>query len=190
MIAKATRDFPDIEWITADVSDLMFDSRYDIVFSNAAIQWMPDHDLLLPRLFEIVNAGGALAVQVPKNEESPLHRAVLSVASNPRWSRFTTGAEKSITYHNPEYYYNMLSHISSRFDLWEGIYYHVLSSHSALVEWYKGSGMRPFLERLPDEASCKEFEDEVLADCIRTYPLQRNGKVLYPFRRIFFIAYP
>jgi trans-aconitate 2-methyltransferase len=71
MIKKAKEDFPELEWITADASTFKFDKKYDIVFSNAALQWMPAHELLLRRLMEILNANGALAVQVPANKESP-----------------------------------------------------------------------------------------------------------------------
>jgi trans-aconitate 2-methyltransferase len=111
------------------------------------------------------------------------------VALSPKWFQFTSGTEKIITYNDPEYYYNLLSVMSSKLDLWETVYYHVMDSHNALVEWYKGTGMRPFLERLPDEPSRKEFEDEVLTRCVRTYPIQKDAKVLYPFRRFFFVAY-
>ncbi len=188
MIEKAKKDYPDIEWITADASKFASDKKYDIVFSNAAIQWMPNHELLVPRLFEIVNGGGALAVQVPANRESPLHQAVLAVSSSSKWSKLTSGAEKSFTYNVVEYYYDILFCISTKFDLWETIYYHVLSSHAGLVEWYRGTGMKPFLERLPDDSSRAEFEKEVFEECKHSYEIRNDGKILYPFRRIFFMA--
>ncbi len=150
---------------------------------------MPEHKSLLPRLFGILNQGGALAAQVPANRESPLHQAVLAVSSSLKWQRFTSGAEKVITYHTIEFYYDILSLISKKLDIWETIYYHVLDSHSGLVEWYKETGMRPFLERLPDEKSRKESENEVLTECVKTYAVQSDGKILYPFKRIFFVVY-
>jgi len=189
MIKKAKEDFSEMEWITADASTFKFNEKYDLVFSNAAIQWMPDHEILLPRFLKILNDGGALAVQVPANFDSPLHQAVLAVSSNPKWSRLTSGAEKLITYHTVEYYYDILSFASEKIDIWETTYYHVLGSHVALVEWYKGTGMRPFLERLPDESSRREFEDEVLDRCARDYRIQKDGKVIYPFKRVFFVTY-
>lgn len=86
MIKKAKEDFPDDEWLIGDATDFNFDGKFDIVFSNAAIQWMPDHGSLLPRLLENVNHGGALAVQVPANNGSPLHQALLTVSSSWKWS--------------------------------------------------------------------------------------------------------
>jgi trans-aconitate 2-methyltransferase len=189
MIEKARRDYPHQKWLLADASKLELDRAYDVVFSNAVLQWIPDHDLLIPRFFAIVNPKGSLAVQVPANNESPVHKALLTVSSREKWSRFTSGSEKQLTYRTAEYYYNILSPLSSELDLWEIIYHHVLDSHAGMIEWYKGTGMRPFLERLPDDESRKEFEDEMLTECKQSYPIQKDGKVIYAFKRIFFVAY-
>ncbi len=189
MIEKARRDYPHQKWLLADASKLELDRTYDVVFSNAVLQWIPDHDLLIPRLFAIVNPKGSLAIQVPANNESPVHRALLTVSSRGKWSRFISGAERQLTYRTAEYYYNILSPLSSEFDLWEIVYHHVLASQAGMIEWYKGTGMRPFLERLPDDESRKEFEDEMLTEFKQFYPIQKDGKVLYPFKRIFFVVY-
>ena len=189
MIEKAKKDYPDTEWIIGDASTFAFDKEYDVVFSNAALQWIQNHDSLIPRLFSIVAPSGALAVQVPANNESPLYKAVLSVSSKEKWSKFTSGCESILNYRILEYYHNILAPISSQLDLWETIYYHVMNSHIELVEWYEGTGMRPFLERLPDDGSRKEFENEILAECRQSYRIRKDGKVLYPFKRIFFVAY-
>ncbi|MCL5738685.1 MAG: methyltransferase domain-containing protein [Bacteroidetes bacterium] len=189
MIRKAKEDYPDMEWIIGDASNFTSDRTFDVVFSNAALQWMQNHDSLIPQLFSIAAPGGTLAVQVPANNESSLHKAVLSVSSKEKWSKFTSGCESLMNYQTAEYYYNLLAPISTKLDLWETIYYHVLASHTGLIEWYRETGMRIFLERLPDDASRKEFENEVLAECRRSYKIQKDGKVLYPFKRIFFVAY-
>ena len=74
-------------------------------------------------------------------------------------------------------------------DIWETTYYHVLSSHAALIEWYKGTGLRPFLEKLPDDGYRKEFANEILDECRQAYAIQRDGNILFPFKRIFFVVY-
>ncbi|HEY9167710.1 MAG TPA: methyltransferase domain-containing protein [Candidatus Kryptonia bacterium] len=188
MIARASKDFPESEWITADVSSYSFPTKHDIVFSNAAIQWIPDHDELLPRLMDAVSSGGVFAVQVPSDAGSPLRLALLEVSARPEWNRFVAGAEKLAAYHDADYYYNILAPISSKFDLWETTYYHLLDFHKGLVEWYKGTGMRPFLERIPDEKMKIEFQNQILNECVKAYRIQDNGKLLYPFKRTFFIA--
>ncbi len=190
MIERAKTDFPDQEWLLADASKLEPYQTYDVVFSNAALQWIPDHDILIPRLLQIVSAGGALAIQVPANVESPLHKALLAVSSRERWSQFTAGCEKLLSYHTVEYYYNILYPIASfGLDIWETTYYHVLSSHAALIEWYKGTGLRPYLEKLPHDEYKKEFMSEIMDECRQAYAIQRDGNILFPFRRIFFVAY-
>jgi len=189
MIETARRDYPNQKWLLSDASKLELDQTYDIVFSNAALQWIPDHDILIPRFFQMVNPRGSLAVQVPAIGESLFHKALLSVSLRERWSRFTSGCEDLLNYRTAEYYYNILFPLTSEFDLWETTYHDVMASHGELIEWHKSTGMRPYLERLPDDGSRKEFEGEILTECKHSYPIQKDSKVLYPFKRIFFVAY-
>ena len=119
---------------------------------------------------------------------SPLHRSLLRAADDPRWRRFTAGCASRLVYHEPSFYHGLLCGHTDRIEVWETTYHHELADHLALVEWYKGTGMRPCLERLPDEPSRRAFEDDVLEGCRADYPVQPNGRVLYPFRRLFFVA--
>lgn len=189
MIERARKDYPDQKWLVADASKLELKLTFDIVFSNAALQWIPGHDLLIPRLIKMVNPKGSFAGQVAADNESPLRRALLSVSLSDKRSRFTSGCETLLNYRTTEYYYNILYPLASKVDLWETTYYHVLTSHAELIEWYRSTGMRPFLERLPGDEYRKEFESEILMKCKPSYPIQKDGKVLYPFKRIFFVAY-
>ena len=188
MIQRARQDYPHQKWVVADAATLSTRLTYDIVFSNAAIHWIPRHDLLLQRLFQIVNEKGILAVQVPANQESPLYKSILRVSRSGKWSAFTTGREDSITYHSADYYYGQLALYTKEIVIWETIYYHVMKSHEELIDWYKGTAMKPFLDSLPDGESRDEFKKEVLTDCQKAYPLQRDGRILYPFKRLFFTA--
>jgi trans-aconitate 2-methyltransferase len=192
MIAAARASHEWGEWVCADagcLGDGGDRQRHDLVFSNATLQWIPDHERLVPRLFSLVNPRGALAVQVPANAASPLHRSLVRVAGDPRWCRFTAGCASRFVYHDPSFYYGLLCGLAERLEVWETTYHHALADHRALVEWYKGTGMRPCLERLPDDASRREFEDAVLERCRTDYPMQPDGRVIYPFKRLFFIAY-
>ena len=101
----------------------------------------------------------------------------------------TAGVERILSDNTPEFYYDIISSAVSKVALWTTTYYHILRSHTELVEWYKGTAMRPFLEKLPDDEARAEFEKEVLTRCKANYVIQRDGKLLYPFRRTFFIAY-
>lgn len=189
MIREARASYPQGHWILADAARIDAAARYDLVFSNAALQWIPGHDRLIPALLRSVAEHGALAVQVPANRDSPLHQALLSAADEEPWRRHTAPCRDLITYHDAAYYYGLLSALTVKVDLWETTYFHQMENHAGLLAWYKGSGMRPYLEALLDEASRKAFEDAVLAGCAAAYPPQGNGRVLFPFRRLFLIAY-
>lgn len=189
MIEQASRDYPFGKWMVGDAATVTLDPGHDIVFSNAALQWIPDHENLIPRLFRLVNRGGALAVQVPANNGSPLHQALMAVSRSAKWHGFTSDCENLLHYHDAEYYYSILSPLAPAIDLWETSYYHILSSHQDLVEWYKGTGMRPFLASLPDDERREQFEEQVLDAAKASYPIQKNKKILYPFKRTFFVAY-
>ena len=188
MIQKARADFPQQCWKLGDVSRLDRNISFDIVFSNATLQWLPDHDILIPHLFNIVKKNGALAVQVPANNESPLHQALMLTSAEGRWYQYTKGCENLLNYQSAEYYYNTLAHLSSEIEIWETTYYHQLNTHQELIDWYRTTGMRSFLNRLPNQKLISAFENEVLEKCRVDYKVQQNGKIIYPFKRLFFVA--
>jgi trans-aconitate 2-methyltransferase len=186
MIEKAGKDYPDGKWIVKDAAKIDLNRSYDIVFSNAAIQWVSDHEKLIERFSRILNPRGVLAVQVPANSRSPLHQALTMVSSLPKWNEYTAGCRDLINYRDADYYYPILCRLFSRITIWETAYYHILNSHQDMMEWYKGTGMKPFLDSIPDKKLKKEFEKEVLDACRIFYPVQNNGKILFPFQRLFF----
>lgn len=189
MINDARTRWPNGIWILSDAATYQPTVPYDVVFSNAALQWIPSHDELIPQIAQMVAAGGAFAVQLPANSGSPLHRALHETAASPAYSDLCSGCRNSLVYHRPEFYYDLLTSEFPRVDMWESIYYHEMANHQSLVEWYKGTGMKPFLASLPDDATRAWFETEVLARARPGYPVQANGRLLYPFRRLFFVAY-
>ncbi|HUL01172.1 MAG TPA: methyltransferase domain-containing protein [Nitrospirota bacterium] len=188
MIEKARADYPRQKWELQDASKFNLNQKYDIVFSNATLQWIQDHDLLIPRLFSMVNDNGVLAVQIPANNESPFYKILLKTAQNSKWAAYTADCEKMLTFHNAGYYYNTLCTLTHKLDIWTTTYYHIMTSHKDLTDWHKSTGMRPFLEQLLTERDREEFENEVVRECMMSYPVQRDGKILYPFQRIFFTA--
>jgi trans-aconitate 2-methyltransferase len=188
MIEQARKDYPGYEWIHADASSYKPGKKFDLVFSNAALQWIPDHQKLIPGIFSWLNPGGILAVQVPANKESPLHIALVKVSRSKRWHDYTRDCAAYIVYHPAEIYYEILSPLSQNFDIWETTYCHILESHKALIEWYRSTGMKTYLEKLPDDKARTDFENEVLSEAVSAYPTQSDNKVIYPFRRLFYMA--
>jgi trans-aconitate 2-methyltransferase len=187
MLATACRDYPDIAWLRGDIAEWAADTgpEFDVVFSNAAVQWAPDHATLLPRLFARARV---LAIQVPASTEEPAQRLMRDLAASPEWrGRFL---HPIVDWHseNAAFYYDALAPHAAAVDLWETTYQHVLDSPDAIVEWYRGTGLRPFLSAL-----AVDDRDRFLAeyrDAIRPhYPARKDGRVLLPFRRLFVIAY-
>jgi trans-aconitate 2-methyltransferase len=189
MIAAAKREYPDGGWQLDDIA-FWADSetrRFDVVFSNAALQWTGDHATLFPKLFERVEHGGVFAAQLPSGRDMEAHSLMRGLAVSAKWSaRIGPVAD----WHTEDIglYYDVLSPIATRVDLWETEYVHVLESAEDIVQWYRGTGLRPFLQALATDAERAEFEREYLEAIRPHYAKRRSGKVLFPFRRVFMIA--
>ncbi len=189
MISVARKTYPDQEWILADANTWQSAVPYDIVFSNAALQWLPDHDRLLPRLLAQVAPGGALAFQIPSRIYSLSHQLILDVAAEPAWARRMDNARHGFTMERPPFYYDVLAGTALRLDIWETEYYHVMENHQAIIDWISGAAARPFLDALETEAERERFIRMLRGRIVQAYPSQQNGKVLFPFRRLFAVAY-
>lgn len=184
MIEKARKEHPELIFQLCSAADIQ--SGYDMLFSNACLQWIPDHASLLPRLMSKLSDGGILAVQMPMNENEPLFRIIADVASDPKWNLGNHCFNVNDTL-SPDEYYDILSGCSSDFQLWETVYYHILPSHQALIDWVKGTRLRPYLDALNGE-NAAAFEKEILRHTIEEYPARSDGNVLLRFRRFFFVA--
>jgi len=189
MIAKAKQTHPANEWQTGDIATWSASAPYDLAFSNAALQWVSGHEALYPRLLEQVAPGGALAVQVPINLDAPAHERMRDLAASPDWRGHFPEQVREWFVHDPASYFDWLAPLSQRIELWTTEYLHVLSGPQAIVEWYKGTGLRPFLDLLPDPADRECFLSNYLKLIEIDYPRRPNGQVLFPFRRLFLIAY-
>ena len=188
MIDKAKNAYPWGEWILADAAEYQFTGKYDIIFSNAALQWIPDHQELIERAVKYLSTEGTLAIQVPGNYDSPIKRSLKQLSERPDWAGFLFEAVNAIRYRTPEFYYDVLSAMNLKIDLWTTTYYHILDSVTEIIEWYSSTGMRPYLNALPDDSARTAFVSE-LSDLIHDqYPKQTDGRVIFPFRRILFIA--
>ena len=190
MLEKAKRAYPDIDWVLGDANqDLSSLGRFDLIFSNAAIQWIQDQSGLLKRLFAMLNGDGVLAVQMPNPGNMPISIAVHKTAREVRWRDYFPSIFDGMHYEELDYYYNVLSPLANVIELWETQYNHVLPSHSDIIDWFKSTGMKFFLDKLPEQKAKNEFADDVLDKIVKVYKKQSDGNVLFTFRRMFFIAY-
>ncbi|HEY0205939.1 MAG TPA: trans-aconitate 2-methyltransferase [Acetobacteraceae bacterium] len=187
MIAAARQRLPQMQFTQADISSWADPGPFDVILANAVLQWVPDHAALLPRLVGKLAPGGSLAVQVPDGNEEPAHILMREVAADERWAAklatATRGARESA-----RWYYELLKPLCARVDVWRTIYHHVLPDGAAgVVEWYKGSALRPFLAKL-DPAEQPDFLARYQAALATAYPALPDGSVLLPFPRLFIVA--
>ncbi|HEY0910234.1 MAG TPA: trans-aconitate 2-methyltransferase [Bradyrhizobium sp.] len=192
MIESARRADPSRQWIVGDIAAWAESPQpsFDVIFSNAALQWVDDHLTLFPRLMKRLNPGGARAIQVPGNLDAPAHSAMRQIAALHAWrDHFPKEGVREWHVHDLPFYYDVLAPSAGRLELWETEYLHVMPSAQAIVEWYKGTGLRPFLQGLASDELRERFIEEYLEQIRQLYPPRGNGRVLFPFRRLFMIAY-
>jgi trans-aconitate 2-methyltransferase len=99
------------------------------------------------------------------------------------------GPRSSLTMQAPAYYYDGLAAPATRLDIWETEYSHVLDSPEAIVDWIASTGLRPFLGVLDSEAERERFREMLTERVVAGYSRRVDGRVLFPFRRLFVIAY-
>jgi len=188
MIAAASQAYPTEKWVLADAASWTAETPFDLVFANASLQWVPEHQGLFPRLMAQLAPGGILAVQMPSHFESPLHQVMLEIADDDLWRERMVGPRNALTNESASFYYDVLQPLAASLDIWQTEYFHRVDGAQAVVEWFRGTGMRPFLEALESEEQKRLFEHRVLDGYRRAYPIQKDGRLLFPFRRLFIVA--
>lgn len=189
MVAAARQRLPALRFEFGDVAAWNPPHQYDVILANAVLQWVPHHDALMPRLLGHVAEGGSLAVQMPDNLEEPAHRLMRQVAASGPWAEKLAGAAGArAERQGAEWYYRLLRPHAARVDVWRTTYHHVLAGGTdAVVEWFKGSGLRPFLAPL-DPAEAASYLAEYRALLVDAYKPLPDGSVLLPFPRLFLVA--
>lgn len=187
MIKKAKESYSDIDFKVCDVTtELDKLDKYDIIFSNACLQWIPNHKEFIPMLFNRLNKNGVLAVQIPMNGQEKLFKIMDEVISEPQWGFSSMNIETNETL-LPEEYFDILSSCTENFDIWKTVYYHNMPSVEAMVEWIKGTRLRPYLNAL-DKVKAESLEKEITKRATLVYDTQKNGDIIFKFRRFFFAA--
>ncbi|NJM73263.1 MAG: methyltransferase domain-containing protein [Scytonema sp. RU_4_4] len=189
MISAASKAYPKEKWILADIVTWTADTPFDIVFSSSTLQWVPNHATVFPHLLNQVAPHGVFAVQMPMHFKLSVFQLMLEIADDSRWQSRMYKAKNALIIEKPSFYYNILQPLASRIDLWETEYYHVMDSHESIMQWISGAPLRPFLEALEDEEQKLRFQEKLRAGIARAYPQQKDGRVLFPFRRLFIVAY-
>ena len=186
MIAAAA-DVPAVTFAVGDAADWVPRGDVDVVVSNAALQWVPRHEQLMAQWASALPSGGWMAVQLPGNFDSPSHTLMRRLADNQRWA----SELRNVIHHTdavgtPDSYAALLLDAGLVADVWETTYIHVLRGDNPVLEWLRGTGLRPLLAELsPDDA--QEFTTQFAAELRDAYPPGPHG-TMFPFRRVFAVG--
>jgi trans-aconitate 2-methyltransferase len=190
MLAKAageTPDAPRLRFGHTDIADWMPSADTDVVVSNAALQWVPGHLGNLSRWLGALKPGAWFAMQVPGNFDSPSHVLMRELAASPRWKAKLEGVLRGgDSVGGPADYLNIMLEADCLADAWETTYQQVLTGKDPVLEWVRGTGLRPVLAALSEEDG-RAYETEYAAAVKLAYRETEHGTV-YPFRRIFAVA--
>jgi trans-aconitate 2-methyltransferase len=177
-----------LSFAVGDIATWQSDQPVDVLISNAALHWVPGHIDLLARFAELLSPGGVLAFQVPDNFTEPSHTLLLDLRTSPRWrDQLGEGADRAAGVERPERYLQALVDAGLEADVWQTSYLHVLPGVDAVLEWVKGTALRPVLSTL-EGSDRDEFLAEYGSLLRDAYPRQPFGTV-FPFRRTFAVAH-
>lgn len=188
MLASARQRLPQARFELSDITTWAPEAAPDLIYANAALQWVPDHEALIPRLFAALAPGGVLAIQMPDNREEPTHRLMREVAGEAPWAQAIGNPDRLRTeLLGIDGYYDLLAGDAAVVDVWRTAYQHPMASAAAIVEWVSGTGLKPFVDPLPSELKSSylaEYERRIA----RAYPARSDGKLLLAFPRLFIVA--
>jgi trans-aconitate 2-methyltransferase len=212
MLRQARQRLPGVELVEADIATWTPSGRERLIFANAVFQWVPDHERVMRRLFEAHAPAGVLAIQMPDNTGEPSHAAIGDVAASRDWGPALDAAVRQRSALPPvATYYDLLAPVARRVDIWHAVYNHVLDDVPAIVEWVKGTRLRPCLDALEGAARDEYVAERSLDRSAKTtrrgdsvaaseflaayterlgafYPRRADGKILLRFPRLFIVA--
>jgi len=193
MLAQAEREAGRVRWLEADIGSWSPDEPADLIYSNATLHWVEAHEQLFRRLLGFLKPEGCLAVQMPLSWPAPSHRLMRETLENggPCGSPLGSEALRQAVAQNwvadSQVYYDILAGPGRTVDIWETEYLHVLEGENAVLEWVKGTGLRPILNALEGQER-ERFLAEYSRRLRVAYPVRNDGRTLYPFRRLFIVA--
>ncbi len=170
-----------------DVRAFNADRDYSVVFSNATLQWVPEHREVFKRIFSALTPGGQVVVQMPKNDRETAQMTILKLAGEPPWREAlgsVTVPSRSVP--GPDHYDNLLTEIGFvDVNCYDHVFQHPMRNTADIVEWSRATTLRPFLSTLPEDCHA-EFLGVLVERLDRAYGT--DGPLIFPFRRLFIWA--
>lgn len=186
---ETARARPDkVNWIEASIQDWAPVSPPDLVFSNAALQWVPNHREAFPRIMGSIAHGGVFACQVPLSYSAVWYDVLRETIQMAEWRERLARVRGTQPVEAPEVYYDLLAPFSDSVDVWSTTYLHVLEGEDPIVDWMKGTGLRPYLQALSFESERTRFLDAYRSRVSEAFPRRPDGTTLFPFPRLFVLA--
>lgn len=183
MLKKAKESLTSVTFIQRDCSKSLLDMGiFDLIFSNAFLQWIPNQEEFIGNSFEMLGKNGVFAAQIPLFDEMPASRCIADAASD---LHFTEAAKPASL--SPSEYYEIMSKHTEKVTVWVTDYYHEMDSQEKILDFLRGTALHPYMEALDDRGQ-HEFLSEVLNNLKSSYPCRQNGKVLFPFKRLFLVG--
>jgi trans-aconitate 2-methyltransferase len=187
MIAQAAQDLPEMLWVQQDLESWAPKTSADLIFSNAALHWLPRHDVLFPRLMSYLEPGGVLAVQMPNNFSAPSHMLIAETARAGSWRNRLEPILRPAPVDSPSHYYQLLEPLARSVSVWQTEYFHALQGPDPVKEWTKGTWLKPILDAL-DVGDRALLEAQYAQRLRLAYPALASGVTLFPFKRLFLLA--
>jgi trans-aconitate 2-methyltransferase len=177
-----------LEFIRGNIDQWTSEQPIDLLFSNAALQWLPNHSQLFPRLASLLAPRGTLALQMPNRFRTASQNAIEKAVGEPRWQGLLSGVGLHQDSVQPlDWYVRLLMQLGFEVNAWETNYYHVMTGDKPVLEWLKGTALRPLLALLKP-AQSQQFQQE-LGDLLEaSYPAQ-EGVTIFPMPRVFLVAH-
>ena len=188
MLAKARQRPSRVDWVQGDIAAFAPTTPPDLIFTNAALHWLTEPQVLFPRLAGCLAPGGVFACQIPQSYHEHWHIELRHAAAQGAWSSKLTGVDGVQPSPDPKDLYRWLAPLCTSVDIWTTTYLHVLDGDNPVVDWMTGTGLRPYLQALPDPAERDAFVDYYSQLMHRRFPKEPDGVTLFPFPRLFVVA--
>lgn len=189
MIKEAKEKNPEIEFKCMDAtSELLTLGMFDLIFSNAALQWFPHQKQQIRTWFNQINKNGVLAFQVPNTATMPMYIQLKELIKKPNWINDFKTLSNTYKVHSVEYYYNSLCLETSSINIWKSEYVHIMKEVHEIIEWHTATGLRPYLDCLETKEKLATFLSDYEDNLEKVYNKEKDGRILFSFPRLFMIA--
>lgn len=191
MIEKARSLYDDTKFILQDATDdLSALGKFDIIFSNAAIQRIPDHENLIKSLYNSLEDNGVLAIQLPLVDEVKAQQALYELEHVKKYKQYIDNKSLRFNTKSKEYYYDILSSLFNPESIyvWSTTYTHAMNSLDDILKWYESTTLVPYLDAFTDEEIISNFKNNFYIKLKNVYFPRPNGSVLFDYERLFLVA--